>query len=114
MVKIEAWQRQSSDPHPAVTPVRGDIIRSSPAADKQLTAACISTIGGAFAGDEYIQRVFGVKPGDESRLLEGMSRVYLDRFRDAQLLYHSRVRAIAGLLLCSDCVHQRTVLRTRQ
>jgi GNAT superfamily N-acetyltransferase len=102
MEKIEACQRQSTDQHPAITPVRGDIIRSSPAADKQLTAACIGTIGSAFAGDEYIQRVFGVKPGNEARLLEGMSRVYLDRFRDAQLLYHLQDCCSAAIVYTSE------------
>jgi ribosomal protein S18 acetylase RimI-like enzyme len=67
-----------------------------------VTAACVSTIGQAFAGDEYIQRVFAVKTGNEPTLLEGMSRVYLDRFRYAQLLYHTRDCRSAAIVYTSE------------
>jgi ribosomal protein S18 acetylase RimI-like enzyme len=102
MAQIEAFQRHFSDAHQAATPVRGCIMKTSPAADKQVTAACISTIGSAFSRDAYIQRVFGVKPGNEPRLLEGMSRVYLDRFRDAQLLYHLQDCRSAAIVYTSE------------
>lgn len=81
------------------------VLRSSPAADKQATAACISSIGQAFAGDDYIQRVFLVKPGNEPLLLEGMSRVYLDRFKDAQLLFHTQDCSSAAIVYSSEQSH---------
>lgn len=75
---------------------------TSAAADRRVADACISTIGQAFAGDVYIQRVFNLTPGQEPVLLEGMSRMYLYRFPRMPVLYHTQNYRSAAIVYTNE------------